>query len=481
MYINRKQQDMKKSFAKCSLKARNSGVAIALFLTLLLAGCRIPEPQTPQEALSTALAEQTTIPTNWSDASVDSTSVAGWLQSFEDSGLEAYVDQVIRHNLTLRSLIHRVEASAAAARKAGAPLLPSIAVSGTGRVIDTYNDSNLQTSAGEIIAGISWELDIWGRLRAQRNAALASYKAVEADLAYARLSLAAQASKLWFQATETHQQLVYAKAVVDLQESTLAITQAKFEEGQLTKKEVYMSTSDLNNAKDRLYNAEIAHTQTIRALEILAGEYPFSNHAFSQTFALVPEQVPVGLPSELIERRPDLTAAVRRVDSAFESVTQAKAARLPSISLTASSGYSSSDLFDLLGADGMFWSVATNFLAPIYTGGALKEQVNIETAEQQAALVEFGQVALVAFSEVENALTADALLAEREEQLNRAWKNNDAALKIAMIQFEEGKLDLLSVLQMQDRVIDARIAQISIRNQRLAKRVDLHLALGGSF
>ena len=481
MYTHRKQQDINKRLTKCSAKARNSGIVMALFLTLLPAGCRIPEPQSPQESLTAALADHTTIPINWSDASADSTPVAGWLQGFEDPGLDAYVDQVIRHNLTLRALINRVEASAAAARKAGAPLLPSIAVSGTGRTIDTYNDSNLKTNTAEVSAGISWELDIWGRLRAQRNAAMASYRAIEADLTYARLSLAAQASKLWFQATETYQKRVYAEAIVALQESTLAIAQAKYEEGKLTKKEVYLSSSDLNNAKDRLYNAEIAYTQTIRALEILAGKYPVTNHAFSQTFALVPEQVPVGLPSELIERRPDLIAAARRVDAAFESVTQAKAARLPSISLTAASGYSSSDLFDLLGADGVFWSVAANFLAPLYTGGALKEQVKIKTAEQQAALIEFGQAALVAFSEVENALTADALLAKREEQLNRAWENNDAALKIAMIQFEEGKLDLLSVLQMQDRVIAARIAQISIRSQRLAKRVDLHLALGGSF
>ena len=459
------------------------GTRLCTFFLILLSitGCRTPRPETHQEALASVLTESTDIPINWTESGLEQALEPGWISRFEDPGLTAYVDQVIEHNLSLRALIHRVEASAAAARKAGAPLLPSIVVSGTGQAIDTYNDSNLQNSTGELSAGISWELDIWGRLRAQRNAATASYQAIEADLAYARLSLAAQASKLWFQATETHQQLVYAKAVVELQESTLAITQAKFEEGQLTKKEVYMSTSDLNDAKGRLYNAEIANTQTIRALEILAGKYPFNNHAFSQTFAMVPEQVPVGLPSELIERRPDLIAAALRVDAAFESVTQAKAARLPSISLTAALGYSSSDLFDLLGADGGFWSVAGNFLAPIYKGGELKEQVNIETAEQQTALMEFGRVALVAFSEVENALTADELLAEREKQLNRAWENNEAALKIAMIQFEEGKLDLLSVLQMQDRVIDARIAQISIRNERLAKRVDLHLALGGSF
>ena len=454
---------------------------LLLLLTLSFVGCRNPNPQTHQEALASVLAEQTDLPTNWAEPDPEQLPEAGWLTRFEDPGLSAYVDQVIRNNLSLRALIYRVDAAAAAARKARAPLLPSVALSGTGRAIDTYNDSDLQSNTAEAAVGISWELDIWGRLRAQRNAAAASYEAVEADLAFARLSLAAQASKLWFQATETYQQLAYAKAIVELQEKTLSIIQAKFDEGELTRKEVHLSMADLNVAKDRLYDAKNVHMRTIRALEILAGKYPFNNHEFSYTFAIVPERVPACLPSELIERRPDLIAAAKRVDAAFEKVTQAKAARLPSIALTATSGYSSSDLFDLLGADGIFWSVATNFLAPIYTGGALKEQVKIETATQQAALAEFGQAALVAFSEVENALSNDVLLAEREQQLTRVWENSVAALDIAMIQFEVGKLDVLSVLQMQDRAINARIVQISIRNQRLAQRVDLHLALGGSF
>ncbi len=474
---------MRKRFIHYPSMIRDVGILFCTFFLILLpiTGCRTPKPETHQKALDSVLAEQTDIPTNWTESDLEQPLEAGWLTRFEDPELKAYVDHVIQHNLSLRALIHRVDAAAAVARQARAPLLPSVAASGTNQEIGTPDDSNLQSNTTEAALGISWELDIWGRLRAQRNAAVASYEAIEADLAYARLSLAAQASKLWFQATETYQQLSYAKAIVELQEKTLAIVQAKFEEGKLTKKELYLSMSDLNVAKDRLYSAKNAHMRTIRALEILAGKYPLNDHDFSQTFAIIPETVPAGLPSELIERRPDLIAAAKRVDSAFEKVTQAKAARLPSIALTAASGYSSSDLFDLLGADGIFWSAAANFLAPIYTGGALKEQVKIESATQQAALAEFGQAALIAFSEVENALSNDVLLAEREKQLNQVWENNVAALDIAMIQFETGKLDLLSVLQMQNRVISARIAQISIRNQRLAQRVDLHLALGGSF
>ena len=128
-----------------------------------------------------------------------------------------------------------------------------------------------------------------------------------------------------------------------------------------------------------------------------------------------------------------------------------------------------------------YWTVAANFLAPIYTGGALKEQVKIRTAQQEGALIQYGQVALKAFNEVETALTNEPLLAEREKFLQAALKDNEGALDIAQTQFDNGKLDLLSVLQMQKRVIASKIDHISSQNERLAQRVDLHLALGGSF
>ena len=225
----------------------------------------------------------------------------------------------------------------------------------------------------------------------------------------------------------------------------------------------------------------LAHRNALRTLELLAGKYPAAARKFSRKYVPVPPPVPAGVPSELVERRPDLRAASEQVAAAFNLVTEAKAARLPRISLTAAAGRSSNDLVDLLDQGPGFWAAGANFVAPIYQGGALKEQVVIRTAEQKATLSLFGQKALNAFNEVETALDGESILRNRERFLKGALDENQEALDIAQKQFDAGKLDLLSVLQMQERVIASKIAWINIRNTRLAQRITLHLALGGSF
>jgi outer membrane protein TolC len=154
---------------------------------------------------------------------------------------------------------------------------------------------------------------------------------------------------------------------------------------------------------------------------------------------------------------------------------------MPSVSLTASGGKPSNELFDLVGAGGSFFSLGANFVAPLDIGGGLQAQVEIETANQEAALASYGSVALGAFSEVENSLTNESLLLEREEFLAVSVENNKSALKVTTIQYEVGQIDFLSVLQSQARTLNAKISLISMQNSRLAQRIDLHLALGGSF
>jgi len=150
------------------------------------------------------------------------------------------------------------------------------------------------------------------------------------------------------------------------------------------------------------------------------------------------------------------------------------------VSLTATGGSPSSELSELLGS-GNFFSLGANFIAPLDIGGALQAQVEIETAQQQAALATYGSIALGAFNEVESALTNESLLLEREGFLADAVENNEGALKITNTQYDVGQVDFLSVLQIQARTLNSRISLIRIKNARLAQRVDLHLALGGNF
>jgi outer membrane protein TolC len=221
--------------------------------------------------------------------------------------------------------------------------------------------------------------------------------------------------------------------------------------------------------------------QITRGLEVMLGRYPAAELQLAPSLPPVPPPVPDGLPSELLERRPDLVAAERRVASAFHAVQSAKAARLPRFTLTGGGGRSSGELIRLIGASTGFWNAGIELLAPLFLGGALQAQVRFATANQEAALALFGQAALRAFSEVESSLDNEPLLADQQRYLEAVLAQDTEALRLGRLRYEGGATDLLHVLEIQTRVLNSQFALVAIRNDRLANRIALHLALGGGF
>ncbi len=238
--------------------------------------------------------------------------------------------------------------------------------------------------------------------------------------------------------------------------------------------DVHLARADLASAEDALRQAIGGKKEVQRALELLLGRYPAAEVETADELVPVPPPVPVGLPADIIERRPDLVAAERRVASAFFLTEQARLARLPSFSLSAGVG-GSSDL------DDMILNLGAGIMAPLFTGGALEAQLDSATADQEAAIAAYGQSLLRAFEEVETSLTNERLFAEREVYLDTVVDENERALELARVQYDVGQIDLLSLLQIQTKWIGARIGLLRIQNDRLAQRVNLHLALGGSF
>jgi len=228
-------------------------------------------------------------------------------------------------------------------------------------------------------------------------------------------------------------------------------------------------------------NLEYAYRQSLRALESLAGRYPAARLEVSPTLAAVPEPVPAGMPSELLERRPDVIAAERRVAAAFYRVEESKAARLPRISLTAAVTSISSELFVLKDRDNPVWSVGASLTAPLFTGGALTGQIDVRTAEQKQALAEYARIGSRAFGEVENALSSAFALEDREVILTEAVAANARALELANVRYRVGVGDLRAVQQQSLALHAARTALLRVQVERLVQRVNLHLALGGSF
>jgi outer membrane protein TolC len=189
----------------------------------------------------------------------------------------------------------------------------------------------------------------------------------------------------------------------------------------------------------------------------------------------------VGLPSELLERRPDVRAAERRVAAAFNRVGEAQAARLPRISLTANISTVSSELFVLQDISNPVWAIAGGLTAPIFHGGALQTQVKIRTSEQKEAVARFAQTGIRAFGEVETALNEEFSAEARAAHLARAIAENERALGIAQTRYKIGSADLRAVEQQQLALAASRSQHLRVEAERRVQRVNVHLALGGNF
>ena len=267
--------------------------------------------------------------------------------------------------------------------------------------------------------GISatWELDVWGRVRYGRAASAAQAMSAEADFAYARQSIAAAVAKSWFLAIEAGLQIAAARDTIRASDELVRLAGDRVRIGVGNQEDVFVARANVGTYRDVLRQLEQGRDQAIRGLELLLGRYPAAAAAPAPQLPGFPGEVPGGLPSALLERRPDVIAAERRVAVAFNRVGEAKAARLPAIALTTSVRSISSDLFVLQDHSNPMWSVGANLLMPLFRGGALKTQVEIRTAEQKQAIAEYAQVGLRAFGEVESALAAEIAAREREQIL----------------------------------------------------------------
>ena len=441
------------------------------------AGCALNPPPPAGELRGQALPNMKA-PAQWTTSGAATTAVADdWLASFNDPALNALVREALAYNTDLRAAAARVETAAGYVRLSGATLYPQVNLLARGGGKLGGDPSGLK-GVGFFA---TWELDLWGRVRASQQGAQSIYDAAALDVAYARQSIAAQTAKAWFLATEAQLQLAIAKDTLASTERLVGFARDRQRVGKGDEYDIATGLANLDTYRDVVAQLELARSQALRALETLLGRYPAAAVDVPASFATMPPPVPVGLPSELLERRPDVTGAERRVAAAFYGVEEAKAARLPRISLTANLTSVSSDLFVLQQRNNPVASVGASLLAPIFLGYALQSQVDIRNAEQAQAIVEYGRVAARAFGEVENALSAGFALDERTTILARAIADNERALELSQVRYRVGSGDLRGVNQQQLALYSARSAHVRVEAERRVQRVNLHLALGGSF
>jgi len=446
-------------------------------LVAALAGCVVGPPPAREDIAAQAL-PNFKLPEKWSEPAAPGGAVGdAWLASFNDPQLEALVHEALANNPDLMVAAARVEQAAGYVKSAGATLYPQVNALARGGGALSGDSSGLQGVG--IFA--NWEIDLWGRVRSGRAAASTQYDSAALDAEYARQSLAALVAKSWFLATEARLQKAIAEEMMAAASRQLDLAQQRLRVGSGDRNDVTLARASLATYRDSVRNLEYSYRQSLRALEALAGRYPAAALEAPAQLASIPGPVPAGMPSELLERRPDVVAAERRIAIAFYRAEEAKAARLPRISLTAAVSTISSDLFVLKDRDNPVWSAGASIVAPLFLGGQLQAQVEIRTAEQKQALAEYGRVGARAFGEVESALAAGIALQDREEILKEAVAENARALEFANVRYRVGAGDLRAVQQQSLALSAARTALLRVQSERLVQRVNLHLALGGGF
>jgi NodT family efflux transporter outer membrane factor (OMF) lipoprotein len=351
---------------------------VASLALVLAAGCEAMVP-VETELADSGLKE----PTQWSSVS-DSPSVRqAWLSDFEQSPLPALVDEAVSANYELRAASARVAQARARARIVGADRLPQIdAGAGVSRGgLSTDGGRSLTVDSFDARIGASWELDVWGRLANDTLAATRDADAVSADFDAARLSLAAGVAQAWFDAVESQLQVALAEETVRNFRDNLEIVSENFRAGLNDALDVRLERANLAGAESELEASLIDRDRAVRALEVLLGRYPAGELAIARSLPAIETEVPAGLPAGILVRRPDVRAAILRLEASDERLNSARKNRLPDIRLTASGGVSSNELRNLLDFDALIWNIAANLALPVFQGGRLDAERELARAE----------------------------------------------------------------------------------------------------
>jgi multidrug efflux system outer membrane protein len=451
----------------------------------MLVGCAV---QTPESRIA-AVAGMT--PGSWAATPEGRAGVdAQWIDRFGDRGLSSLVDEAMSNNYNLQVVAERVKRAEASSRLAGAAARPQVSAGLQGRKQEQrftglpFGGSSISESYGASV-DTSWEIDLWGKIRAGHSAALGELQAAGYDLHAARISLGAQIAKAWFALQEANEQIALAKDGLRIRIDTEAATRERFnraldgEGGSAS--QVRLAQTDVATAKADVALWEGERARVLRQIELLAGRYPKGRNLSSSGLPKLPPRPPAGLPSELLLRRPDILAAERRFAASGRRVDEARLAKYPSFSLNGSLGTSTDSLDEVLDSDFGIWSFGAGVVQPILTGGRLTEGQRIQESDERAALGDLQQTVLTAFGEVEQALALESYLARRTDALAEANRLAIAAAKSAEQDYVDGTGDFLTRLLADSRKIEVGRQLAGMRRLQLDNRVNLHLALGGSF
>jgi multidrug efflux system outer membrane protein len=414
---------------------------------------------------------------------------AQWWQGFNDDVLNQMETQALAYNHDLEQANARVTEAAAQARIARNGLLPQVNASGTatrGQNAETIYGSNEVANAYQVGATLSWELDVWGKLRRTNESARAAYLASRYTRDALQLSLTAQVAQTYFQLRALDASLDMTRKTLVSREQSLKLQQARFNAGYLSQLEVSQAVAELASAKLSAEQLALSIKTTETALAVLLGQAPrtFTDanpRGLEVAQLLNQAQMPRELPANLLLRRADLASAEQQLIAANANIGVARAAYFPSVSLSASAGSQGITASQLFSGPAAAWSFVGNLAAPIFNFGTTGAQVKVANARQQQALAAYQKAIQVAFKEAFDAsntqISTQAQLSDAREQMNAAQK----ALKLVDLRYEAGYSGYFELLDAQRNAYATQLALINIQLAQLDAQVGLFKALGGGW
>lgn len=427
-----------------------------------------------------------TVPETWTaPLAVESTqpTVKNFLL-FDDPGLMRLIQEALVRNYDLRLAAARIDSLRAEARLAGAQRMPAFNAGAAWRkgeapvqVLDQVSTEGSKRM--DLSLTMSWELDVWGRLKDRTAAALHEVQAVEADWQAARLSLAGQVAKIWYQVIADRLQLHLVQTTLESYKVSARIVRRHFESGISGALDLRLALSNVASAEDLLQVRKDQFSQSKRRLQRLLQRYPDGELETHDTLPPIGRCIPAGLPSQLLARRPDILAAKQRLLAADLRISEAQKDFLPDIRLTGDAGSTSKRLKHLVNTDYLFWNLITNLTQPLYAGGRLQANLALARNAAECAWLHYGNTVLTAFQEVEQTLTTEHHLIQRIAAVHRTINQAVGAETLALKGYAAGVTDIVTVLESQRRVLDSKVDLIEVQRRQLQNRVDIYLALGG--
>lgn len=467
----------------------NFRAVLACVLVSLLTGCMVgPNYKKPVAPVPPAFTGTVAANSNSTDQSP--IAYADWWKVFHDSTLNDLESQADAANRDIKIAVAHVDEAAATTRATRSQLFPTVSAGvsalrareakdrpnngNTGGRAATFNDIQLPLVA-------SYEIDAWGRVRRSIESSRATQEATEADLRFVTLSVETGVAVNYYNLRETDQELTILESTIDTLQKSVELTTSLFHQGLGSELEVKQAQTLLDQTISQKQALEIQRAQLEHGLAVLLGRTAEGFSLPKSPNDALPPQIPVGLPSDLLERRPDIVEADRNVAAATAQIGVAKAAYFPQLSLSGLVGYESSNAASLLNWQNTIASLGASAAAPIFTGGRLKAGVEQSQAMYRQSLAQYEKTVLVAYQETEDQLSALHFLEEQSKSQGRAVLEARQAEDIATSRYKGGLVSYLDVVFAEETVLANERTAAQIAGARMVASVDLIKTLGGGW